>query len=110
MSASGGGQDARTDERAGEPVSLTREDGLAIVTFDAPPLNLFNAALSEGLDAVVVNDISREDIGFDVEVNEVAILAVDGERQETVQYVPRASKTEVAEAILDAVERLRGGA
>jgi len=53
MSASGGGQDARTDERAGEPVSLTREDGLAIVTFDAPPLNLFNAALSEGLDAVV---------------------------------------------------------
>ena len=32
------------------------------------------------------------------------------ERRETVEHVPRASKTEVAEAILDAVERLRGGA
>jgi len=53
MSASGAGRDGRTDERAGGPVSLTREDGLAIVTFDAPPLNLFDAALAEGLDAVV---------------------------------------------------------
>jgi phosphopantothenoylcysteine decarboxylase/phosphopantothenate--cysteine ligase len=64
----------------------------------------------KGLDAVVVNDISRKDIGFDVDVNEVSILAIDAERQETVQHVPRASKTEVAEAILDAVERLRGRA
>jgi len=45
-----------------------------------------------------------------VDVNEVSILAIDAERQETVQHVPRASKTEVAEAILDAVERLRGRA
>jgi phosphopantothenoylcysteine decarboxylase / phosphopantothenate---cysteine ligase len=56
------------------------------------------------LDALVVNDIARDDIGFDVDANEVTILTAAGER-----HVPRAAKTEVAEAILDAVERIRGG-
>jgi phosphopantothenoylcysteine decarboxylase/phosphopantothenate--cysteine ligase len=59
------------------------------------------------LDAVVVNDISREDIGFDVDANEVTIVTAAADRSETVQHVPRAPKAEVAEAILDAVERLR---
>ncbi len=58
----------------------------------------------KGLDAVVVNDISRSDIGFEADCNEVTILTVAGE-----QNVPRAPKTLVAEAILDAVERLRAG-
>lgn len=62
----------------------------------------------KGLDAVVVNDISRRDIGFGVDANEVTILAGAGARTEHIQHVPRAAKTEVAEAILDAVERLRG--
>jgi phosphopantothenoylcysteine decarboxylase/phosphopantothenate--cysteine ligase len=56
----------------------------------------------KGLDAVVVNDISRTDIGFEVDANEVTILTVAGER-----HVPRASKTEIAGAVLDAVEGLR---
>jgi phosphopantothenoylcysteine decarboxylase/phosphopantothenate--cysteine ligase len=54
------------------------------------------------LDAVVVNDISRPDIGFEVDSNEVTILTATGEA-----HVPRAPKEQVAEAILDAVERLR---
>ncbi len=54
------------------------------------------------LDAVVVNDISRPDIGFEVDANEVTIITADGER-----HVPRASKMQVAGAILDAIERLR---
>ncbi len=54
------------------------------------------------LDAVVVNDISRRDIGFDARENEVLILSARGER-----YVPRASKGQVAESVLDEVERLR---
>jgi phosphopantothenoylcysteine decarboxylase/phosphopantothenate--cysteine ligase len=58
----------------------------------------------KGLDAVVVNDIAREDIGFEVDANEVTILMERGER-----HVPRASKTEVAAAILDAVQELRSG-
>ncbi len=56
----------------------------------------------KGLDAVVVNDISRSDIGIGADDNEVAILTAAGE-----QHVPRAAKAVVAGAILDAVERLR---
>lgn len=56
----------------------------------------------KGLDAVIVNDIARPDIGFESEDNEVTILTSDKERA-----VPRASKIEVAEAILDAVQALR---
>jgi phosphopantothenoylcysteine decarboxylase / phosphopantothenate---cysteine ligase len=56
----------------------------------------------KGLDAVVVNDISRSDIGIGADYNEVAILTAAGE-----QHVSRAAKAAVAAAILDAVERLR---
>jgi phosphopantothenoylcysteine decarboxylase/phosphopantothenate--cysteine ligase len=56
------------------------------------------------LDAMVVNDISRADIGFDVTENEVAIVTAGGS-----EAVPRASKAEVAAAVLDVVERLRSG-
>ncbi len=56
----------------------------------------------KGLDAVVVNDISRSDIGFDHTDNEVTIVLADGERE-----VGRRPKAEVASAILDEVETLR---
>jgi phosphopantothenoylcysteine decarboxylase/phosphopantothenate--cysteine ligase len=58
----------------------------------------------KGLDAVVVNDISRTDIGFDTDENEVTIVFGEGERE-----VGRRPKAEVAAAILDEVERLRTG-
>jgi phosphopantothenoylcysteine decarboxylase / phosphopantothenate---cysteine ligase len=56
----------------------------------------------KGLDAVVVNDIARTDIGFDSTENEVTIVLADAERE-----VGRRPKPEVAAAILDEVERLR---
>lgn len=56
----------------------------------------------KGLDAVVVNDISRPDIGFDADHNEVTIVTAAGE-----QPVARASKGEIARAICDAVGALR---
>jgi phosphopantothenoylcysteine decarboxylase / phosphopantothenate---cysteine ligase len=56
----------------------------------------------KGLDAVVVNDIARQDIGFEGPDNEVTIVTATGER-----HVPRASKAEVARAILDVVGDLR---
>jgi phosphopantothenoylcysteine decarboxylase/phosphopantothenate--cysteine ligase len=56
----------------------------------------------KGLDAVVVNDISRADIGFDVDENEVTIVTAGG-----AEPVPQGSKPEVAAAVLDVVERLR---
>jgi phosphopantothenoylcysteine decarboxylase/phosphopantothenate--cysteine ligase len=55
---------------------------------------------AKGLDAVVVNDISRPDIGFDAELNEVVIVTSDGELR-----VPRSRKEEVADAVLDEAAR-----
>ena len=57
---------------------------------------------SKGLDAIVVNDVSRADIGFDAADNEVTILTAAGET-----HVALASKAEVARAVLDVVVALR---
>jgi phosphopantothenoylcysteine decarboxylase / phosphopantothenate---cysteine ligase len=56
----------------------------------------------KGLDAIVFNDVSRAEIGFDSERNEVTIVERDGEHE-----VPLASKEQVADAVLDRVEALR---
>ena len=56
----------------------------------------------KGVDAIVLNDISRSDIGFGTPDNEVTIVLAGGE-----QHVDRAPKAVVAEAILDAVDGLR---
>jgi phosphopantothenoylcysteine decarboxylase/phosphopantothenate--cysteine ligase len=50
------------------------------------------------LDAVVVNDVGEPGIGFDAQDNAVTVVTADAELP-----VPRASKAEVAAAILDAV-------
>ena len=57
------------------------------------------------LDAIVLNDVSRGDIGFDSQDNEVTIVAADFELR-----VAKAPKPAIAAAILDAVQRLRAGA
>ncbi|HUN78253.1 MAG TPA: bifunctional phosphopantothenoylcysteine decarboxylase/phosphopantothenate--cysteine ligase CoaBC [Solirubrobacteraceae bacterium] len=56
----------------------------------------------KGLDAVVVNDISRPDIGFEVDRNEVTIVTLAGE-----EHLAPASKRHIAEGILEVVGRLR---
>ena len=55
----------------------------------------------KAVDAIVFNDVSRPEIGFDSELNEVTILDREGEHQ-----VPLAAKEDVAEAILDRVGAL----
>jgi phosphopantothenoylcysteine decarboxylase/phosphopantothenate--cysteine ligase len=54
------------------------------------------------IDAVVVNDISRPEIGFDSAENEVTILTAD--RQD--RRIAQSSKRRVADAVLDEVQRL----
>jgi len=56
----------------------------------------------KGVDAVVLNDVSEEGIGFESPENEVTVVTAEGERP-----VARAPKAEVAAAVLDEVERLR---
>ncbi|MFO7572439.1 MAG: bifunctional phosphopantothenoylcysteine decarboxylase/phosphopantothenate--cysteine ligase CoaBC [Gaiellaceae bacterium] len=58
-------------------------------------------ARQKGADLFVFNDVSRDDIGFDAEENEVVIVSAAGD-----QHVPKASKRAIAAAVLDEVERL----
>ena len=58
---------------------------------------------NKGVDLVVYNDVSRDDVGFDAVDNEVVLVTEGGERQ-----VARAPKEEIAAEIFDEVERLLG--
>jgi phosphopantothenoylcysteine decarboxylase / phosphopantothenate---cysteine ligase len=58
----------------------------------------------KGADAIVLNDVSRPEIGFESAENEVVIVERGREHQ-----IPLASKEAVANAILDRVEALRAG-
>ena len=89
-------------------LSATRRPGQTLIGFAAEhgKAGLENARAKlerKGLDAVVLNDISRPDIGFDSPDNEVTILTADGRKS----GVARGPKSEVAAAVLDAVEALR---
>jgi phosphopantothenoylcysteine decarboxylase / phosphopantothenate---cysteine ligase len=91
-------------------LAAARSDGQTLIGFAAEhgegAVERGRAKLErKGLDAIVVNDISREDIGFDAPDNEVTIVTATGKR-----HVPVVSKRAVAAAILDEVERLRSPA
>jgi phosphopantothenoylcysteine decarboxylase / phosphopantothenate---cysteine ligase len=53
------------------------------------------------VDLIVYNDVSRAEVGFDSEDNEVVIVSANGER-----VVDKAPKDAIAAAILDEVEQL----
>jgi phosphopantothenoylcysteine decarboxylase/phosphopantothenate--cysteine ligase len=57
---------------------------------------------TKSLDAIVVNDVSREGVGFDSDRNAVTIIT-----QQEVVEVPETTKWEVAQRVLDQVVRLR---
>jgi phosphopantothenoylcysteine decarboxylase/phosphopantothenate--cysteine ligase len=59
----------------------------------------------KGLDMIVMNDISRSDIGFDSSLNEVVLVSSKGE-----QLVSRRSKQACAAAILDTLGNQTAGA
>jgi phosphopantothenoylcysteine decarboxylase / phosphopantothenate---cysteine ligase len=59
----------------------------------------------KAVDAIVFNDVSRSEIGFDSADNEVTVVERSGEH-----HFSLAPKEEIAEAILDRVDALRSGA
>jgi phosphopantothenoylcysteine decarboxylase/phosphopantothenate--cysteine ligase len=77
-----------------------------IVGFAAETQNVLENArkklASKSLDAIVVNDVSREGVGFDSDRNAVTIIT----HNEVVE-VPETTKWEVAQQVLDQVVRLR---
>lgn len=91
-------------------LSSRRKPGQTLIAFAAEhgPSALEHARVklsAKQVDAVVFNDISRSDIGFESAVNEVTIITSGGDEQ-----VSRARKESVAATILDAVDRLRTSA
>jgi phosphopantothenoylcysteine decarboxylase/phosphopantothenate--cysteine ligase len=77
-----------------------------VIGFAAETENILENARKKlarkSLDAIVVNDVSRQGIGFDSERNAVTILT-----QDEVVEVPETTKWEVAQRVLDQVVKLR---
>ncbi len=86
-------------------ISLKKESQI-IVGFAAETEDVLENArqklVSKNLDAVVVNDVSREGVGFDSDRNAVTVIT----REEVVE-IPETTKWEVAQRVLDQVARLR---
>jgi len=83
-----------------------RKTSQVVVGFAAETENVLENArkklASKSLDAIVVNDVSREGIGFDSDRNAVTIIS-----HSEVTEVPETSKWEVAHRVLDQVVKLR---
>ena len=90
---------ARRDGGADRPILV----GFAAETDDVEAAGLAKLK-RKGADLLVVNDVSANDAGFEVDTNRAILLDRDGGRVE----VPLSSKAEVAGVVLDAVvARLR---
>jgi phosphopantothenoylcysteine decarboxylase/phosphopantothenate--cysteine ligase len=89
-------------------VAQSRRTDQIIVGFAAETDDLLTTAreklIAKGLDAIVANDVSREDSGFDSENNAIVILVRD---QPAPIQLPLMSKLEAAHRILDEVVKLR---
>ena len=83
-----------------------RKRGQIVVGFAAETENVLENArrklASKSLDAIVVNDVSKEGIGFDSERNAVTILTAS----DTIS-VPETTKWEVAQRVLDCAVQLK---
>jgi len=97
----------RTADILGE-VAQARKDGQILIGFAAETDNLLTHAraklIGKGLDAIVANDVSRADAGFDSENNAVVIMLRDDPQP---VELPLMSKLETAHRILDEVIKLR---
>jgi phosphopantothenoylcysteine decarboxylase/phosphopantothenate--cysteine ligase len=87
-------------------VAASRANGMLVVGFAAETENVVENAKaklrSKKLDAIVANDVSRADSGFDTATNKIAIIT-DSDSVE----LPLMSKSEAADRILDAIVRIR---
>jgi phosphopantothenoylcysteine decarboxylase/phosphopantothenate--cysteine ligase len=84
-----------------------RADGGFIVGFAAETHDVIANARgkleAKGIDLLIANDVSRRDIGFDAEDNEVLLV----DRWGGTRPLPRMPKTALADAILDEIQALR---
>jgi phosphopantothenoylcysteine decarboxylase/phosphopantothenate--cysteine ligase len=90
-------------------LAARRENGQVIVAFGAEHgeagLERKRAMLADkNVDLVVYNDVSRSDIGFDAQDNEVVLITRAGERR-----VAKAPKSRIAAEVLDEAVTLLDG-
>jgi phosphopantothenoylcysteine decarboxylase/phosphopantothenate--cysteine ligase len=89
-------------------VASTRKLGMLVIGFAAETENVLANAqaklVRKNLDAIVANDVTRNDSGFDSRTNAITIIARGNGKP--VEY-PTLSKTEAADRILDAIVKLR---
>ena len=89
-------------------VAAARANGLLVIGFAAETENVVDNAReklrSKKLDAIVANDVTRADSGFDSATNAITIITRD---EEDAIELPVMSKSEAADRILDVVLNLR---
>ena len=89
-------------------VAASRTNGMLVIGFAAETENLIANARQKlhgkKLDAIVANDVTRSDSGFDSRTNAITILTAKND--EPVE-LPTLSKSEAADRILDVIVSLR---
>lgn len=87
-------------------VAASRANGMLVVGFAAETENVVENATeklrSKKLDAIVANDVSRADAGFDTTTNAITIITAD-----SAVELPLMTKSDAANRILDAIVALR---
>lgn len=112
--------DQKIKKQSGEPFTLTlvenpdiakavgqhKQSGQVLVGFAAETQNVMANAQSKlekkNLDLIVANDVTEEGAGFGVDTNIVTLITKDGSTA-----LPKMSKREVADRILDQTQMLR---
>src|SRR5690625_6306159 len=80
-----------------------KKDNQYLVSFAEETENVIENSLQKlnqkHLDAIVINDVSKADAGFDVDTNAVTFIRQDGTREE----LPLAEKTNIAKALVQLI-------
>lgn len=88
-------------------VAAARTNGMLVIGFAAETENVVENAVqklkSKNLDAIVANDVSRSDAGFDTTTNAITIITKDSDPL----ALPLMSKRQAADRILDVIVNLR---
>jgi phosphopantothenoylcysteine decarboxylase/phosphopantothenate--cysteine ligase len=88
-------------------VAASRTNGMLVIGFAAETENVVENAKeklrSKKLDAIVANDVTRQDSGFDSATNAITIITKDN----NPLVLPTLSKREAADRILDVIVQLR---
>lgn len=89
-------------------VATSRTNGMLVIGFAAETENVIANARkklrSKNLDAIVANDVTRSDSGFDSRTNAITIITA---RNDDPLELPTLSKNEAANRILDVIVSLR---